>query len=70
VMVGPRNNKGLCQVIALNGFTREQMRDTDAEERFRSKLLGLGRDWQASNQNKGDDLSSMYYSKYEQPDRP
>jgi hypothetical protein len=70
VMVGPRNNKGLCQVVALNGFTREQMRDTDAEERFRNRLLGLGRDWKASNRNKGDDLSSMYYSKYEPPAGP
>jgi len=70
VMVGPRNNKGLCQVVSLNGFTREQMRDTDTEERFRTKLLGIGRDWRASNQDKGDDLSSMYYSKYEPPAGP
>lgn len=68
VMVGPRNNKGLCQVIALNGFTREQVRDTDAAERFLTKMRALGRDWKAANDNRGDDLASMYYDKYQPPD--
>lgn len=67
VLVGPRNNKGLCQVIALNGFTREQMRDTDAAERFLTRMRALGRDWKAANEGRGDDLSSMYYGKYEPP---
>lgn len=67
VLVGPRNNKGLCQVIALNGFTREQMRDTDAAERFLTKMRALGREWKAANDGRGDDLSSMYYGKYEPP---
>ena len=70
VLVGPRNNKGLCQVVALTGFTGEQMRSTDAAERFRNRLLSLGRDWKASNDNKGDDLSTMYYSKYVPPAGP
>jgi hypothetical protein len=68
VMVGPRNNKGLCQVIALTGFTREQVRDTDAAERFLAKMRALGRDWKAANDNRGDDLASMYYDKYQPPD--
>jgi hypothetical protein len=67
-MVGPRNNKGLCQVIALTGFTREQVRDTDAAERFLAKMRALGRDWKAANDNRGDDLASMYYDKYQPPD--
>lgn len=67
VMVGPRNNKGLCQVIALNGFTREQIRDTDADDRYRTRLQAYGREWKTSNKGKGDDLSSMYYQKYEPP---
>lgn len=68
VLVGPRNNKGLCQVIALTGFTREQVRDTDAAERFLTKMRALGRDWKATNDNRGDDLASMYYDKYQPPD--
>ncbi len=67
VMVGLRNNKELSQVIALNGFTREQMRDSDAEETFKAKLRGLGREWKAANGGKGDDLSSMYFDRYEPP---
>ena len=65
VMLGPRNNKGLCQVITLRGFTRQQFRDTDEAERFRTRLQAFGRDWKTSNNGKGDDLSSMYYDKYE-----
>lgn len=68
VLVGPRNNKGLCQVIALTGFTREQIRDTDAAERFLTKMRALGRDWKAHNGGRGDDLASMYYDKYQPPD--
>ncbi|GAB4109275.1 MAG: hypothetical protein Kow00105_17890 [Phycisphaeraceae bacterium] len=67
VMIGPRNNKGLCQVIALTGFTREQMRDTDAAERFLARMRQLGREWKAANGGRGDDLSSMYFHKYEPP---
>lgn len=67
VMIGLRNNKGLRQVIALNGFTREQMRTSDAEDRFMTKLRGLGRQWKSFNHGKGDDLSSMYYEKFEPP---
>ncbi len=70
VMLGPRNNKGLCQVITLRGFSRQQFRDTDEAERFRTRLQGLGRDWKAANNGKGDDLSSMYYAKYELEDQP
>lgn len=65
VLIGPRNNKGLCQVIALRGFTPEQYRDTDENERFMTHMRGLGRKWKSANQSKGDDLSSMYYQKYE-----
>ncbi len=68
VMVGPRNNKGLCQVIALRGFTRQQYRDTDEKTRFMTRMRALGRDWQTANKGKGEDLSSMYYVKYEPPD--
>lgn len=67
VMVGPRNNKGLCQVIALRGFTRQQYRDTDEKTRFMVRMRALGRDWKSSNKGKGDDLSSMYYDKYDPP---
>ena len=70
VMLGPRNNKGLCQVITLRGFTRQQFRDTNEAERFRTRLQALGRDWKTANGGKGDDLSSMYYDKYELADRP
>jgi hypothetical protein len=67
VMISPRNNKGLCQVIALNGFTGKQMRDTDADNRYRTRLQARGREWKAANDGRGDDLSSMYYDKYEPP---
>jgi len=68
VMVGPRNNKGLCQVIALRGFTRQQYRDTDQKTRFMARMRALGRDWKSANKGKGEDLSSMYYVKYEPPE--
>lgn len=67
VLVGPRNNKGLCQVIALRGFTRQQYRDTDEKTRFMTRMRALGRDWKSANKGKGDDLSSMYYDKYDPP---
>ncbi len=67
VMVGPRNNKGLCQVIALKGFTSQQYRDTDEPARFMAQMRALGRDWKAANKGKGEDLGSMYYAKYVPP---
>ncbi len=67
VMVGPRNNKGLCQVVALKGFTRQQYRDTDEKTRFMTQMRALGRDWKSFNKGKGEDLSSMYYDKYAPP---
>jgi len=67
VLIGPRNNKGLCQVVALNGFTREQYRDSDEPGRFMTRMRSLGRQWKAGNEGKGEDLSSMYYQKYEPP---
>ena len=67
VLIGPRNNKGLCQVIALRGFTREQYRDTDEKDRFMAHVRALGREWKSANKGKGEDLSSMYYQKYEPP---
>jgi hypothetical protein len=66
VMVGLRNNKGLCQVIAMKGFTRQQYRDTDEPERYMTRMRALGRDWKTANKG-GDDLSSMYYDKYSPP---
>jgi len=68
VMLGPRNNKGLCQVITQRGFTRQQFRDTNEAEKFRTRLQAFGRDWKAANSGKGDDLSSMYYEKYDPTD--
>ncbi len=67
VLIGPRNNKGLCQVIALRGFTPAAYRDTDENERFMARMRALGREWKSANQGKGEDLSSMYYQKYEPP---
>jgi hypothetical protein len=68
VMVGPRNNKGLCQVIVLDkGFTPEEYGNERIREPFRNKYLALGRQWQAANDGRGDDLSTMYFQKYEPP---
>ncbi len=67
VMVGIRNNKGLCQVIALKGFTREQYKAGLAEQ-FRTEMLAHGRAWKAANQGKGDDLNTMFYAKHEPPE--
>jgi hypothetical protein len=64
VMVSPRNNRGLCQVIVLGGITPQQYGDKDVRERILTPMRALGRDWKASNGGKGDDLSSMYYEKY------
>lgn len=66
VMVGMRNNKGLCQVIALKGFTSAQYKAGLATE-FRTEMLSLGRAWKAENKGLGDDLNTMYYDKYEPP---
>ena len=67
VMVGLRNNKGLCQVIALRGFTSAEYKAGLAET-YRTEMLAHGRAWKAASQGQGDDLNTMYYDKYQPPD--
>ena len=67
VFVTPSNNEGLCQVIVLKGFKADE---ADARERFRAECLALGREWKAFNNGRGDDLSTMYFDKFEEDDVP
>jgi hypothetical protein len=68
VMIGPRNNRGLCQVIVLKGITPQQYGDQNVRERILAPMRALGRDWKAFNKGKGDNLSSMFYEKYKPDD--
>ncbi len=65
VMIGLGNNKGLHRVIVLKGITPQQYGDKDFRERILAPMRALGRDWKAFNKGKGDDLSSMFYAKYQ-----
>ncbi len=65
VMIGLGNNKGLHRVIVLKGITPQQYGDKDFRERILAPMRALGRDWKTFNKGKGDDLSSMFYAKYQ-----
>lgn len=53
--------------LIQRGLTPEQYRDQDARESYRNGMLLLGVKWKRLNNNRGDDLSSMYYEKYNGP---
>ncbi len=58
-----------CRVIVLRGFDGSEVRDTAESPgtKFKDEMRRIGRQWKAHNGGRGDDLASMYFSRYDLP---
>lgn len=65
-VVVPTDNAELFHVVGLAGFTTEQYRAGEHRE-YERRMKQLGRDWRAFNDNKGLDLSDMYWKLFTGP---
>lgn len=63
----PAHTRGLYLVVALQGFDRTQY-NAEPGTRFKEQMQRIGRAWKAHNNNRGDDLASMYYERYDPKD--
>ncbi len=59
----PGHNTGLAKVVALRGFSRDQL-VSDGRREYEARLRRIGREWKAANGNKGKDLSDLYLELY------
>jgi hypothetical protein len=59
----------MVRVVILKGFDRSEVRDTPDSPgtRFKDEMRRIGRQWKAHNGGRGDDLASMYFSRYDSP---
>ena len=65
----PSHNDRFVHVIDVTrGFTADELRDRD-EVRFLSERRLLGRKWRRHNDGRGDDLSDMYFRKFQPESR-
>lgn len=60
----PAHTRGLYLVVALKGFDRTQY-NAEPGIRFKEQMRRIGRAWKAHNNNRGDDLASMYFERYD-----
>lgn len=60
----PSQNRVLYHVVALPGFDGSEISE-GAGARFREEMLRVGQRWKAHNNNKGDDLATMYFRKHQ-----
>lgn len=65
-IIVPSNNARLFHVIALRGFTRDEI-TSQAKKDFERELLRLGRKWQQEEKGAGN-LSDMYLDRYDGDD--
>lgn len=63
-LVVSAHNTGLFHVIPVMGFTGEDFRNKQHHPLER-QLRDLGREWKILNNNRGDDLSSLWWDKFE-----
>ena len=64
-----RLDNGRFHVIVVTppeGFTKEAM-GLGEHVPFRTQMLALGRAWKQHNGNRGDDLTSMYFKRFDPP---
>jgi hypothetical protein len=57
------DNAGLYFVVAARGFDSDQWNGPEGKQ-YEAKLRDLGNAWKQHNHNKGDDLHSMYFSRF------
>lgn len=62
-IIVPSNNARLFQVVALRGFTRDELTSQSRRD-FERELLRLGRKWQQEEKGAGN-LSDMYMTRYD-----
>lgn len=63
IAVVSSDNARLFHVIVVRGFRPDEL--GDAGQRFRDQLRAIGREWKRENNNRGNALEDMYFSRYE-----